>query len=101
MNSLNSILIEGKLIADPNKNDIGYTFIITSDRFYRDNEETVKEVSYFTIEAFGRLASACVDELKKNRGVRVVGRIKQLGIDSKMSIVAEHVEFKPIIKEKS
>jgi single-strand DNA-binding protein len=99
MNSLNSILIEGNLIADPSKNEIGCTFTITSDRFYKDNEDMVKEVSYFTIEAFGRLADACINELKRNRGVRVVGRIKQLGIDSKMTIIAEHVEFKPIKKD--
>jgi single-strand DNA-binding protein len=99
MNSLNSILIEGKLIADPNKNDVGCTFIITSDRYYKDDKDMVKEVSYFIVEAFGRLADACMNELKRNRGVRVVGRIKQLSIDSRMTIVAGHVEFKPIIKD--
>ena len=99
MNSLNSILIEGSLLDDPVESDGKCTFVITSDMFYRNEETTEKETSYFTIEAFGRLGQACMNELKKNRGVRAVGRIKQLGIDSKMVIVAEHVEFKPKRKE--
>lgn len=99
MNSLNSVLIEGNLLDDPIQYESGCSFIITSDRFYSSVGEVEKEVSYFTVEAFGRLGESCMNNLKKNRGVRVVGRIKQLGIDSKMSIIAEHIEFKPIKKE--
>jgi single-strand DNA-binding protein len=99
MNSLNSFLIEGNLLDDPVENDGKCTFVITSDRFYKNDEEVTKETSYFTIEVFGKLGKARMYELKKNRGVRVVGRIKQLGIDSKMAVVAEHIEFKPKQKE--
>ena len=99
MNSLNSILIEGNLLDDPVENDGKCTFVITSNRFYRNEKTTEKETSYFTIEAFGRLGQSCMNELKKSIGIRAVGRIKQLGIDGKMTIVAEHVEFKPKRKE--
>jgi single-strand DNA-binding protein len=49
----------------------------------------------------------CGEYLKKGRGVRVVGRLKQDRWTSpegqgrsKVSIVAEHVEFKPQLKGK-
>jgi single-strand DNA-binding protein len=53
-----------------------------------------------------RLAEVCGEYLKKGRGVRVVGRLKQDRrtssegqARSKVSIVAEHVEFKPQFKK--
>lgn len=59
-------------------------------------------MSYFDVEAWSRLGSTCAQYLKKGRGVRVVGRLKQdRWIDpdgkprAKVKIVAEHVEFKP------
>jgi len=62
-------------------------------------------VSYFDIEAWARLGSACAQNLKKGRGVRVVGRLKQDRwtdtegkSHSRVKIVAEHVEFKPMSK---
>jgi len=60
-----------------------------------------KEVSYFDVEAWSRLGASCAQYLKKGRGVRVVGRLKQdRWVDpegkqkAKVKIVAEHVEFK-------
>jgi hypothetical protein len=50
--------------------------IIASDRFYRQNESTEKEVFYFDVEAWARLGRACAENLKKGRGMRVVGRLK-------------------------
>ena len=58
------------------------------------------------MEAWSRLAQACAENLKKGRGVRVVGRLKQdRWTDpegksrSKVKIVAEHVEFKPVFRK--
>lgn len=111
MNSLNSILIEGTLTKDPESKTLSTgtqvcNFSIASDRFYRQNDNTEKEVSYFDVEAWSKLGLACSQNLKKGRGVRVVGRLKQdrwtdsEGKDrSRVSIVAEHVEFKPVKKE--
>lgn len=112
MNSLNSILIEGNLTRDPvlsetPKGTPVCTFSVASNRFYRQGSETEKEVSFFDVEVWSRLAEACAQNLKKGRGVRVVGRLKQdRWTDTegkhhdKIRIVAEHVEFKPDFKDK-
>ncbi len=108
MNSLNSILLEGNLARDPESKTLSTgtqvcNFTIASDRFYRQNESTEKEVSYFDVEAWAKLGLACSQNLKKGRGVRVVGRLKQDRwtdgegkMRSRVMIVAEHVEFKPM-----
>jgi single-strand DNA-binding protein len=107
VNSLNSILLEGNLTRDPESKTLSTgtqvcNFSIASDRFYRQNESTEKEVSYFDVEAWAKLGLACSQNLKKGRGVRVVGRLKQDRwtdsegkAKSRVMIVAEHVEFKP------
>lgn len=110
MNSLNSIIIEGNLVRDPNLKTTpnGYqvcTFNVASNRFYRQNDQTEKEVSFFEVETWSKLAQTCGEVLKKGRGVRIVGRLKQDRWEdqsgktiSKIKIVAEHVEFRPIFK---
>ena len=107
MNNLNSILLEGNLVADP---ELRYTpkgaavcsFRVASNRFYKQEEELQKEVSYFDVTTWNRQAEVCNEYLSKGRGVRVVGRLKQDRWEdgegktrSKVHIVAEHVEFKP------
>lgn len=105
MNSLNSILLEGNLVADPtvSTTDSGNSvcrFTVESERFYKDGEGLEREASRFEVEAWGRLGQTCADTLKKGRGLRVVGRLRQErwtedGRDmSKVVVVAEHVEFK-------
>jgi single-strand DNA-binding protein len=75
-------------------------FSVASNRYYRQGNETQNEVSYFDVETWARLAEVCGEELAKGRGVRVVGRLKQDRwedkegkMQSKVKIVAEHVEF--------
>jgi len=110
MNSLNSILLEGNLTADPilehvKNNKSVCNFSIACNRFFKQDGEYQKEVSFFNITTWGRLAETCNTYLKKGRGVRVVGRLKQdrwktadeTG-KSRVYIIGEHVEFKPIIK---
>lgn len=107
MNNLNSILIEGHLVRDP---ELKYTpkgaavcdFVLVSNRYFKQDEETQKEASQFEVTTWGRLAEVCGEYLKKGKGVRVVGRLKQDRWtspegqpQSKVLIVAEHVEFKP------
>lgn len=108
MNSLNSILLEGNVVKDPftktmpSGNQV-CDFTLATNRFYKNGEEGFeKEVSYFDVEAWARLGTACAQNLKKGRGVRVVGRLKQdRWTDpegkprARVKIVAEHVEFKP------
>ena len=105
MNSLNSILIEGNVVASPQKKESarGTTicnFQIASSRFYRQDDTTEEEVSVFDVESWAKLAESCANNLTSGRGVRVVGRIKQYE-DGKVKIIAEHVEFKPIVKKSS
>ena len=108
MNSLNSILIEGNLTRDPElkatpKGTAVCSFSVASNRFYKQDEEYQKEVSFFDVETWAKLAESCAEYLEKGRGVRVVGRLKQDRWQdqegnprSKVKIVAEHVEFKPV-----
>ena len=112
MNSLNSILIEGNLTKDPKltetpKGTSVCTFSVASNRYYKQDNEAQQEVSFFDVEAWAGLGENCDEYLKKGRGVRVVGRLKQdrwKDSDGKsqarVKIVAEHVEFKPVFKDK-
>jgi single-strand DNA-binding protein len=107
MNNLNSILIEGNLVRDPlflstPKGTPVCTFSIASSRYYKGDGSLEKEVSFFDIEAWAKLGEYCHNLGHKGCGIRVVGRLKQdrwVGSDgkqhSKISIVAEHVEFRP------
>ena len=111
MNNLNSILIEGNLVKDP---ELSYTskgtavcrFSVACNRSFKQDEQVQKEVSYFDVTTWTRLAEVCGEYLKKGRGVRVVGRLKQdrwTDADgrarSRVFIVAEHVEFKPQLRK--
>lgn len=110
MNNLNSIIIEGNLVRDPVLKTIPNgsnvcSFSVASNRYYKQNEQTEKEVSFFEVEAWSKLAQTCGEILKKGRGVRVVGRLKQDRWEdaagktqTRIKIVAEHVEFKPVFK---
>jgi len=111
MNNLNSILIEGNMVRDPllrstPKGTSVCTFSLASNRFYKQDSGFEKEVSFFEVETWAKLAEACNNLGKKGRGVRVVGRLKQdrwTGNDgkqhAKIAIVAEHVEFRPEFKK--
>lgn len=112
MNNLNSILIEGNLVRDPllrstAKGTPVCTFSLASNRFYKQDTGFEKEVSFFEVETWAKLAESCQNLGHKGRGVRVVGRLKQerwQGPDgkprAKIVIVAEHVEFRPDFSEK-
>ncbi|MCL2092855.1 MAG: single-stranded DNA-binding protein [Treponema sp.] len=111
MNSLNSVLIEGNMVRDPmlkqtQKGTAVCNFSIASNRFYRHDSNMEQEVGFFDVEAWGRLAESCGSRGRKGRGVRVVGRLKQdrwtdqEGKNrSKVSIVAEHVEYRTEFKK--
>ncbi|MDR1466707.1 MAG: single-stranded DNA-binding protein [Treponema sp.] len=110
MNNLNSILIEGNLVRDPlfkstAKGTSLCTFSLASNRVYKQDSGVEKEVSFFDVETWAKLAENCYHMGRKGRGVRVVGRLKQdrwNGADgkihSRVTIVAEHVEFRSEFK---
>jgi single-strand DNA-binding protein len=112
MNNLNSILVEGNLVRDPlfrstPKGTPICSFTLASNRFFKQDSGLEKEVSFFEVETWAKLAEHCVDQGHKGRGVRVVGRLKQdrwndptTGKNrSRIMIVAEHVEFRPDFKK--
>jgi len=111
MSNLNSILIEGNMVREPqyrttSKGTPVCTFSLVSNRFFRHDNGYEREVSFFDVETWAKLADTCNNLGKKGRGVRVVGRLKQdrwTGNDgkprSRISIVAEHVEFRPDFKK--
>ncbi len=108
MNNLNSIIVEGNLVRDPESRETPKgtpvcRFSLASNRYYKVEDENKQEVSFFEVETWSKLAQQCHSMLRKGRGARVVGRLKQDRwtdtegkAHSKIKIVAEHVEFKPV-----
>lgn len=79
---MNKITIIGNLGRDP---EMRYTpsgqavtkFSVASTRSYKASSgEQVKETTWFSIEAWGKLAEICNEYLKKGSKVYVEGRIK-------------------------
>lgn len=111
MNALNQIIIEGH-VADkvtyhetdkyPSDDFPMAVLPISVERNYKTaNGETITETSLFDVEAYGTLAETIMEHAHENRGIRVVGRLKQKkwtdsdGIPhNKTVIIAEYVEFK-------
>lgn len=101
MNNLNSIILEGNVAEKPMFDNTGKLvstlFPISVKRFSKtSNNETLEESYKFDIETYGELAEACNKYCSLNRGIRVVGRLAER--EGKVSVVAEHIEFKPIKK---
>jgi len=113
MNDLNSILMEGNLTRDPVLSTTPQgrsvcNFSMGSHQLYKKDEEQHKETSFFDVEVWSKLGENCAEYLRKGRGVRVVGRLKQDRWKdgegrprSRVKIVAEHVEFRPMRKNPS
>ena len=107
-NNLNSVIVEGNLTKDADfdstQKGTGFcTFSVATNRYFKSGEEVQHEVSYFDVEAWGKLADSCRSLLVKGSGVRVVGRLKQDRWNSeegkaksRVKIVAEHIEAKPV-----
>jgi len=119
---LEGVLEEDPVFRQTPKGRSVCTFTIISKRYYQDGKEdnevdsgacdmTVDEfyrkgirghTNHFDVETWDTLAKAVRDKGEKNRGCRVVGSLREdrwTGVDgrpcSKVSIVAEHVEFRP------
>jgi len=110
MNDLNSVLLEGRMTADPTykttpKGTPLCTFSIAVSRSYKNGEAYEKETSFFDVETWAKTADMCNTLGKKGRGLRAVGRMKQDRWEqdgkqrSRIFIVADHVEFRPEFKK--
>ncbi len=108
MNQLNSLIIEGNAVkkaefSEPKAGFFVCRFPVAVNRWYKSrNNEGVSEVSFFDVEAYGKLAEYCKKKIDKGQGMRVVGRIKQDRwkdkdgkTASRVYVVAEHIEYKP------
>ncbi len=112
MNSLNQIIIEGNVVKTPEKKELNQGLrvcmipLAVNRRYKAKDGSEADEVSYFDVETYGNLADVCAQWCPKGRGVRVVGRLKQQRwktktgeSKAKVTIIAEHVEFKPYYKK--
>ena len=108
MNQLNSIILEGNVVRqaemyEPTKGFKVCKFPLAVNRFSKNpNGDSCEEVSFFDVEAYGKIAEVCEKQSVKGRGVRVVGRLKQNRWKdndgknmSKVLVIAEHIEYKP------
>jgi len=82
MNNLNSVLLEGNLVRDPEVRSVSTganlcSFTIATNRMYKSGNEFKKEVSYIDVTAWGKTAEICAKSLTKGSGVRVIGSLKQ------------------------
>ena len=106
MNSLNSLILEGRIANDFEFIPNGLKFAIASSRFEKGADGELKEnISTFDVEIFGQMATAFGTKLVSGRGIRVVGRLSQKKWkdeegkeNSRVFVVAEHIELKPIKK---
>ncbi|HAN43455.1 MAG TPA: hypothetical protein DCP98_08540 [Sphaerochaeta sp.] len=105
MNNLNTVLVEGLLTRDPERmGPEGSSMCkigIANNRYYFSEKEDrwIPDTSFFTIQVYGAVAESCMRRLKKGRGIRVVGRLKQYiskySNSEKVFIQAEHIEVQP------
>jgi len=110
MNNLNTVLMEGTLIRDPERSNqvTGSSqcrLSLANNRYYfGKNGKWVQDASFFTVWVSGPVAESCLKFLRKGRGIRIVGRLKQLRYSmggfsrEKVAILAEHIEFQPVKK---
>lgn len=105
MRNFNLAVIEGRLVSDP---EIKYTqngtalckFSIANNHAYYKDEELQKEVNYFDVTTWSKLAEQCNEYLKKGRRVIVNGRLKQNrwqddegANHSRIDIIGNQVQF--------
>ena len=105
MNNLNSVLVDGNVVAEPDYHETTKgtpvcNFRLGSNRYYRIDTELQEEANFFDIETWAKSAQRCRDMLARGRNVRVVGRLKQDrwtddkgGKHSRVKVVADHVDI--------
>jgi single-strand DNA-binding protein len=77
-----------------------------SERYNRVDNNLQKEVGFFNVETWSKLAETCGEKGREGRSVRIVGRLREEHwtslygkLNSRVIIVAEHVEFRPEAKK--
>jgi len=108
MNQLNSIILEGNLeglvkYSEGDSGTVQVSFTISVRRFYKSKDgDNAEEVSYFDVQAYGNIVNL-MRKAREHQDLRLVGRLKQSVKEdeegdtrSRVFIVAEHIEFKPV-----
>ncbi len=82
MNQLNSIIMEGTLINDPDvvaKSSVTgeklVKFTIANDRYYEVDGKTKMETTFIAVRCWGELGERVLTAIKKGCEVRVCGRL--------------------------
>ena len=114
MNGMNQIILEGNVVRTPLVKDTPRgnrvcSLPIAVNRSYKGQDgNDIREVGYYDIEAWGEKMSNSIEKCCwKGRGVRVIGRLKQNRWRTadgkqmtKVVVVAEHLDFKPVFHKK-
>lgn len=102
MNMLNSLILEGNVTRELE----GNTFEIEVIRYSKKDDKMTEEKSNFEIEIGYMLTDVLRKNICKGRGIRIVGRLKQIWWTaeedkpcSKVIVFAEHIEFKANVKK--
>ncbi len=99
MNDLNSVLIEGAVCTEPiyDATKQYATFVIGCERFEKLDNEIHKKIISVRIVCYNRLADTVGEQVHVDRKVRLVGRLHLQNTD--LVIMAEHLEFKPVLEK--
>jgi single-stranded DNA-binding protein len=103
MRHLNSILLEGYLADNPV--DMVTLPLVTFRLEHRydmpkSDEGLIENIETFTVHVIApRLREVCMEYLKAGRGVRIVGRLSSNNTGT--FIIAEHIEFKPVMPKEA
>ena len=110
--NLNSVLIEGCFYEDiPEDSGDNFSFYIKHEALVQGGSEVKTETYFFEVEVSGELAKKCRINGKKDKGIRVVGTLRQRFSNSadkepvesvltaKAVIEATHIEFERTIQK--
>jgi len=104
MANFNQVVIVGNLTRDPEVKFIPSgtavaAFGVAVNEKYKTGEQWKERVNFFDVEAWGKLAEICGENLKKGRNVLVAGALRYESWEkdgekkSRIKIVADKVQF--------
>jgi len=78
----NEVIIEGNMTRDPilrttHSASSVCSFGIATNRYFKKGDEFEKEVSFFEVQCWLKLAVDVADKGKKGSAIKVMGRLKQ------------------------
>lgn len=93
-------IVEGNLIKDPEMRTIGDNKKITTLNIAVNHDRKGENVSFFTVETWGKNAEVCKNFLNKGQRVTIFGKLRQDrwtddkgGIHSRIKIIASEIQF--------